>query len=186
MVSGEEVGSGPEASDEAASEDGSGEGSDYDDSKLLSSQADTDDDATAADDVMERCKMLREAAETDTSDEEEVRNTVGNIPLEWYEDLSHLGYDIEGKRIAKSSVAKGDEVRCMCRDACIMMLFVFQLDEFLSKMDDVDYWRTIKDKVTGQEIVLTDEQVDLIHRLQKSSFPETTLDPYEVLLRARL
>ena len=55
-------------------------------------------------------KMLLEAEDTDTSDEEEVRNTVGNIPLEWYDDLPHIGYDIEGKTIAKSSLAKGDEV----------------------------------------------------------------------------
>lgn len=47
-------------------------------------------------------------------------------------------------------------------------------------MDDVDYWRTIRDKVTGQEVVLTDEQIDMIHRLQKSSYPEQSIDPYEV------
>ena len=47
-------------------------------------------------------------------------------------------------------------------------------------MDDKDYWRTIKDKVTGQETVLTDEQIDMIRRLQKSGYPEHTMDPYEV------
>lgn len=47
---------------------------------------------------------------TDTSDEEEVRNTKGNIPLEWYEELSHFGYDIEGKKIAKPTSSDKDEV----------------------------------------------------------------------------
>ena len=28
---------------------------------------------------------------------QEVRNTVGNIPLDWYEDYPHLGYDIDGR-----------------------------------------------------------------------------------------
>lgn len=55
-------------------------------------------------------QFLLEAADTDTSDEEEIRNTVGNIPLEWYDELAHLGYDIEGKRIPKPLSAGGDEV----------------------------------------------------------------------------
>ena len=29
----------------------------------------------------------------DSSDEEDIRNTVGNIPLNWYDDYNHLGYD---------------------------------------------------------------------------------------------
>ena len=28
---------------------------------------------------------------------QEIRNTIGNIPLEWYDDYPHLGYDIDGK-----------------------------------------------------------------------------------------
>lgn len=53
----------------------------------------------------------------DTSDEEEIRNTIGNIPLEWYDELSHIGYDIEGNRIAKSLSADGDEVGSV-REGC--------------------------------------------------------------------
>jgi hypothetical protein len=52
----------------------------------------------------------RVAEATDTSDEEEIRNTRGNIPLEWYNELSHFGYDIEGKRISKPASLDADEV----------------------------------------------------------------------------
>lgn len=55
-----------------------------------------------------------------------------------------------------------------------------QVDEFLAKIDDPEYWRTIKDQVTGQKVILSDEQVDMIQRLQKSSYPEKSVDPYEV------
>lgn len=48
---------------------------------------------------------------TDTSDEEEIRNTKGNIPLEWYDELPHFGYDIEGKKIPKPASSDRDEVR---------------------------------------------------------------------------
>lgn len=96
----------------------------------------------------------------DSSDEEDVRNTVGNIPMEWYEHYPHIGYDLDGKPILKPP--RGTE-----------------LDEFLRKMDDPDYWRTVKDKSTGQNVVLSDEDVDLIQRLQQGRYPSGSYDPYE-------
>ena len=66
----------------------------------------------------------------DSSDEEEIRNTVGNIPMEWYKDYEHIGYDLDGQKIIKPQ--QMDE-----------------LDEFLDKMDNPDYWRTVRDKLTG-------------------------------------
>ncbi|XP_077541957.1 ribosome biogenesis protein bop1-A [Haemaphysalis longicornis] len=96
----------------------------------------------------------------DSSDEEDVRNTVGNIPMEWYEHYPHIGYDLDGKPILKPP--RGNE-----------------LDEFLRRMDDPNYWRTVKDKSTGQNVVLSDEDVDLIQRLQQGRYPSATYDPYE-------
>lgn len=107
-----------------------------------------------------RTQVVEDEYAFDSSDEEDVRNTVGNIPLEWYEHYPHIGYDLEGKPILKPPR-------------------VSDLDDFLRKMDDPNYWRTVKDKSTGQDVVLTDEDVDLIQRLQKGQFPSSTTDPYE-------
>ena len=52
---------------------------------------------------------------------QDIRNTVGNIPLEWYKDYDHLGYDIHGNKVMKPK--QGDEI-----------------DEFLNKMEDPNYW----------------------------------------------
>ena len=52
---------------------------------------------------------------------QDVRNTVGNIPMEWYRNMSHIGYDVEGNKLMKP--AQGD-----------------QLDDFLDKVDDPNYW----------------------------------------------
>ena len=30
-----------------------------------------------------------------------MKNRVGNIPLEWYKDHDHIGYDISGKKIIR-------------------------------------------------------------------------------------
>lgn len=62
----------------------------------------------------------QEGAETE-SDDEEVLNTVGNIPMEWYNDFPHIGYNLDGEKVMRP--AKGDE-----------------LDQFLEKMDNPDFW----------------------------------------------
>lgn len=38
---------------------------------------------------------------SDTSDEEDIRNTVGNIPMHWYDEYKHIGYDWDAKQIGK-------------------------------------------------------------------------------------
>ncbi|XP_067416237.1 ribosome biogenesis protein BOP1 [Emydura macquarii macquarii] len=99
--------------------------------------------------------------EEDSSDEEDIRNTVGNIPMEWYQDYPHIGYDLAGKKIYKPIRTKDE------------------LDKFLDKMENADYWRTVQDKQTGADVRLTDEQVELVHRLQKGQFGDLHFNPYE-------
>uniref|UniRef100_H2Z1B5 Ribosome biogenesis protein BOP1 homolog n=1 Tax=Ciona savignyi TaxID=51511 RepID=H2Z1B5_CIOSA len=89
------------------------------------------------------------------------RNTVGNIPMQWYDDFPHIGYNLDGKPIAKP-IRNKDE-----------------LDKFLNKMDNPEYWRTIFDKTTGRDHVLTQEELTLINRVQKGSFYDASYDPYE-------
>jgi ribosome biogenesis protein ERB1 len=49
------------------------------------------------------------------------RNTVGDVPLEWYRDEKHIGYDIAGKKLKKKE--KQDK-----------------LDSFLANVDDSKNW----------------------------------------------
>ncbi|XP_011863795.1 PREDICTED: ribosome biogenesis protein BOP1 homolog [Vollenhovia emeryi] len=95
----------------------------------------------------------------DSSDEEDIRNTVGNVPIKWYDEYDHVGYDWEGKKIPKPE--KGDE-----------------LDNFLKRMEDPDFWRTIKDPQTGRDVVLNETDIDLIVRIQKQKVPDAQFDEY--------
>lgn len=99
--------------------------------------------------------------EYDSSDEEDIPNTVGNVPMKWYDDYDHLGYNWDGKKIPKPE--KGDE-----------------LDNFLKRMEDPDFWRTIKDAQTGQNITLSEADIDLIVRIQKQKVPDVQFDEYAV------
>jgi len=98
--------------------------------------------------------------DVDTSDEEDIRNTVGNIPMEWYDDYQHIGYDLQGKKIGKKQ--QGDK-----------------LDNLLTKMEDPDYWRTIHDKLNCEDVKLTDEEISIIQRIKGGMFPEEGFDPFE-------
>ncbi|KAK2149681.1 hypothetical protein LSH36_442g03132 [Paralvinella palmiformis] len=98
--------------------------------------------------------------EYDSSDEEDLRNTVGNIPMEWYREYEHIGYNLEGKKIIKPPT--GDE-----------------LDNFLNKMDNPDYWRTVVDKTTGQKVVLSEKDCEIIKRFRQGKYIDSKFDPYE-------
>lgn len=97
---------------------------------------------------------------SDSSDESVV-NTVGNVPLEWYKDYPHIGYDVDGKKILKP--AKGDE-----------------LELFLASMDDPESRRTVYDDVEKKNVVLSKEQAEIMKRIMKNEFPDADFDPYQV------
>jgi hypothetical protein len=55
-----------------------------------------------------------------SSDDEAPRNTIGNVPLEWYKDYEHIGYDLTGQKIVKKTGKDG-------------------IDRFLASQDDPHY-----------------------------------------------
>ncbi|XP_062543428.1 ribosome biogenesis protein BOP1 homolog [Armigeres subalbatus] len=105
-------------------------------------------------------KNQDEYAAGDTSDEEDIRNTVGNIPMHWYDEYKHIGYDWDGNRLIKPP--KTDAI-----------------DDFLKKMEDPNFWRTVKDPQTGQNVVLTDEDIGLIKRIMSGKNPDEQYNDYE-------
>ncbi|XP_058065929.1 ribosome biogenesis protein BOP1 homolog [Anopheles bellator] len=104
-------------------------------------------------------KPQDEYAGGDTSDEEDVRNTVGNIPMHWYDEYKHVGYDWDAKRIIKPK--QGDAI-----------------DDFMKRMEDPNFWRTVRDPQTGQKVVLSDEDVELIKRVMAGRNPDGEYDEH--------
>lgn len=151
-------------------------GSDSDDSEAESGDEDGPEDKDRAEETPEEAedtvldtevtteknlKQQKDEYEQDSSDEEDIRNTVGNIPMEWYADFPHIGYDLEGKKILKPIRTKDE------------------LDQFLNKMEDPDFWKTVQDKQTGGDVVLTEQQVALVNRLQKGQFGDVNFNEHE-------
>ncbi|KIY49569.1 BOP1NT-domain-containing protein [Fistulina hepatica ATCC 64428] len=85
---------------------------------------------------------------------------VGNVPMHWYDDLPHVGYDINGKKILRP--ARGDE-----------------LDKFLQTVDDSSAWTSAFDKNMQMDKPLTAEELDIIRRLHANEVPDAEYNPYE-------
>ncbi|CAL9193902.1 ribosome biogenesis protein BOP1 homolog [Musa acuminata AAA Group] len=102
----------------------------------------------------------RSGEESDSSEEEvPSRNTIGDVPLEWYKDEEHIGYDVAGKKIKKQ--ARKDRI-----------------ESFLAGVDDAKNWRKIYDEYNDEEVELTKEEVKIIGRMLKGKTPHAGVDPY--------
>eukprot|EP01132_Coremiostelium_polycephalum_P007957 gene7957-9787_t len=91
-------------------------------------------------------------------EEESLVNRIGNVPIEWYDDYDHIGYDVDGNKIMKSER----------KDA---------LDKFLDQSDP-NFWRTVYDKINDKKVVLSDEEMNLLKNIQNRHFPPD-FNPYE-------
>merc|ERR1712191_1778 len=103
--------------------------------------------------------------ESTDSYDEDMRYAIGNVPMKWYEDLEHAGYDLDGKRIAKAPTMD-------------------QLDRLTEKMSNPDFWKTIEDPLSVKKQALTDDEIAIIASLRKSATVKTatSMDPHEPFL----
>lgn len=87
-------------------------------------------------------------------------NTIGNIPLDFYDEYPHVGYDINGKKIMRP--AKGAA-----------------LDALLESIEVPKGWTGVTDKETGLGVKLTDEELEMVRKIQMDE-NAAGYDPYQV------
>lgn len=100
--------------------------------------------------------------DSDDSDVE-TYNTIGNIPLSAYDEMPHIGYDINGKRIMRP--AKGSA-----------------LDQLLETIDLPEGWTGLLDKNSGASLNISEEELELIAKIQKNEQTDDSINPYEPLI----
>ncbi|KAL8729883.1 MAG: hypothetical protein Q9166_004440 [cf. Caloplaca sp. 2 TL-2023] len=96
---------------------------------------------------------------SDDSEAPETTNTIGNIPLSFYNSYPHIGYDINGKKIARP--AKGEA-----------------LDALLDSIDIPQGWTGLTDPNTGKPLELSEQELNLLKRIQMNEVGEEGYDPY--------
>ncbi|KAL8777680.1 MAG: hypothetical protein Q9213_007754 [Squamulea squamosa] len=96
---------------------------------------------------------------SDDSEAPRTTNTIGNIPLSFYDSYPHIGYDINGKKIARP--AKGEA-----------------LDALLDSIDIPKGWTGLTDPNTGKPLELSEQELKLLKRIQMKEVGEEGYDPY--------
>jgi ribosome biogenesis protein ERB1 len=99
--------------------------------------------------------------DSDDSDAPVTANTVGNIPLSFYDSYPHIGYDINGRKIMRP--AKGEA-----------------LDALLDSIEVPKGWTGLTDPTTGKPLNLSQEELEVLRRIQMNEVPEEGYDPYPV------
>lgn len=97
--------------------------------------------------------------DSDDSDAENF-NTIGNIPISAYEEMPHIGYDINGKRIMRP--ARGSA-----------------LDQLLEQIELPEGWTGLLDQNTGKSLNLSTEELELIRKIQHNENTDESINPYE-------
>ncbi|KAL8745906.1 MAG: hypothetical protein Q9184_007816, partial [Pyrenodesmia sp. 2 TL-2023] len=87
------------------------------------------------------------AYDSDDSDAPQTTNTIGNIPLSFYDSYPHIGYDVNGKKIARP--AKGEA-----------------LDALLDSIDIPKGWTGLTDPNSGKPLELSEQELDVLKRIQ--------------------
>ncbi|KAK5047900.1 Ribosome biogenesis protein erb1 [Exophiala bonariae] len=87
-------------------------------------------------------------------------NTIGDIPLSFYDSYPHIGYNINGKKIMRP--AKGQA-----------------LDALLDSIDVPKGWTGLTDPSTGKPLELSQEELQLLRKIQMNEMPVDGYDPYE-------
>mmetsp|Transcript_29615 Transcript_29615/g.68880 ORF Transcript_29615/g.68880 Transcript_29615/m.68880 type:complete len:764 (+) Transcript_29615:52-2343(+) len=118
---------------------------------------DEDETTDDPDDYEGMTAGLIDDGSSDDSEDDAPRNRIGNVPLRWYEDEDHVGYDIAGEKIMRT-LKEGE------------------IDALLESKDNPDAWRTIKDHKNQREIVLTDTDLEIIRRIRQRMYPSAATD----------
>lgn len=50
------------------------------------------------------------------------------------------------------------------------------------KCEDPEFWRTVRDPSTGQDVILSKKDLELIQRLREGHVPDPAHDEYQVLV----
>ena len=99
--------------------------------------------------------------DSDDSDARDQPNTIGNIPLSFYDSYPHIGYDINGKKIMRPATGEA-------------------LDALLDSIEVPKGWTGLTDPQTGKPLNLSQDELELLRRLQMGEVPENGFDPYPV------
>lgn len=98
---------------------------------------------------------------SDDEDEDGNMNRIGRVPLHWYDEYDHIGYDAHGKKVIKSSSSSGGD----------------RVDQALAIADNKGKGKfVVHDALNDKDIELTARQLELIRRIQNGAYAHPEFD----------
>jgi len=85
-------------------------------------------------------------------------NRIGRVPLHWYDEYDHIGYDKSGTKVMRGKTKDG-------------------LDAALER-DNPEFYRTIYDAYNGKEVVLSERDMEIIRRLRAGAIAHPEHESY--------
>ncbi|KAL0229091.1 hypothetical protein GEMRC1_013711 [Eukaryota sp. GEM-RC1] len=92
------------------------------------------------------------------SEDDGIRNQIGNIPLEWYDDHDHMGYDKDGNKLLRPP--KPDMVQ-----------------QFLDLQTGKGL-RTVWDDLHSESVEFSKDQMEVVKNISAMKFPHTSFDAF--------
>ncbi|KAK5937090.1 Ribosome biogenesis protein erb1 [Knufia obscura] len=87
-------------------------------------------------------------------------NTIGDIPLSFYDSFPHIGYNINGKKIMRPATGQA-------------------LDALLDSIDIPQGYTGLTDPNTGKPLELSKDELELLRKIQTNEATGEGYDPYE-------
>ncbi|KAI0873044.1 BOP1NT domain-containing protein [Hypoxylon argillaceum] len=97
--------------------------------------------------------------DSDDTDAQGPVNTIGDIPLSFYDSYPHIGYDINGKKILRPATGEA-------------------LDSLLDSIELPEGWTGLTDPETGKPLNLSRDELELLRRVQMKEVPQEGYDMY--------
>ena len=100
--------------------------------------------------TLTEAQKLLHVDDMSSDDEEAEGNTIGRVPLHWYDAYDHIGYDVSGEKVVKR---KGMD----------------RLDLTIANRDE-NTKHTVYDMYNDRHVTLSDREMELIRRIQAGAF----------------
>jgi ribosome biogenesis protein ERB1 len=99
---------------------------------------------------------------SDDEDGDGEGNRIGRVPLHWYDEYDHIGYNAHGTKIIKqSALGNGGDL----------------LDQALQNQDDLEKKKyMVYDALNDKDMQLTERQLEIIRRVQAGAFAHPEFD----------
>lgn len=160
--------------DDTDDDDFEEQGSSDDDEDRLERQEQADDDSDADDNVAIEYEQEPRVAswmhtddlssDDDDDDADGTGNRIGKVPLHWYDDYEHIGYDAKGQKVQKSASKSDGDL----------------LDQAIAMQDNMAQGKfVVHDGLNDRHVELTPRQLELIRRVQAGAYahPEHESNP---------